>query len=191
VIELETAAGIVAVTLERDESGAVVRGQMAQPVPTIESFQEPGTLLAALGIEASALPVELYDNGMRHVFVALGSPEDVSQVRPDMSALGVYGRLGANCFAREGSRWKTRVFLPGIGIPEDPATGSAAGPLVCHLARHGWMEWGEEIEISQGAELGRLSVLYARAEGRDGIIDHVTVGGQAVIVARGEFRLPG
>lgn len=189
VIELETVAGIVAVELERDESGVLVRGQMAQPVPTVESFQEPDALLAALGVADSALPVEVYDNGMAHAFVALDSPEEVSQLRPDMSALGVFGRLGANCFARAGSRWTTRVFLPGIGIPEDPATGSAAGPLACHLARHGWVDWGEEIEVSQGVELGRASTLFARAEGGDGLIDRVTVSGQAVVVARGEFRL--
>ena len=71
---------------------------------------------------------------------------------------------------------------------EDPATGSAAGPLACHLARHGRIAWGEEITISQGAAVGRPSTLYARARGRRPI-DAVEVGGQAVAVARGEFRL--
>jgi trans-2,3-dihydro-3-hydroxyanthranilate isomerase len=74
-------------------------------------------------------------------------------------------------------------------VPEDPATGSAAGPLACHLARHGRIAFGEEIEIAQGAEIGRPSTLFARVEGsRDGI-ERVEVGGSAVIVARGEFRL--
>jgi trans-2,3-dihydro-3-hydroxyanthranilate isomerase len=50
--------------------------------------------------------------------------------------------------------------------------------------------WGEKIEISQGTEIGRPSTLYARADGGDGLIDAVTVGGSAVVVARGEFRLP-
>ena len=44
---------------------------------------------------------------------------------------------GANCFARDGSGWKTRAFFGDLGISEDPATGSAAGPLAVHLARHG------------------------------------------------------
>jgi trans-2,3-dihydro-3-hydroxyanthranilate isomerase len=72
---------------------------------------------------------------------------------------------------------------------EDPATGSAAGPLACHLARHGNIAWGDEIVVSQGAAIGRPSTLYARAEGGAGLIDRVEVGGQAVTVARGEFRL--
>jgi trans-2,3-dihydro-3-hydroxyanthranilate isomerase len=81
------------------------------------------------------------------------------------------------------------MFAPSGGVPEDPATGSAAGPLVCHLCRHGLVDWGTEIEISQGAEIGRPSKLYARAEGRDGTIERVEVGGRAVLVARGEYRL--
>jgi trans-2,3-dihydro-3-hydroxyanthranilate isomerase len=81
------------------------------------------------------------------------------------------------------------MFAPGDGVPEDPATGSAAGPLACHLARHGRIAFGEEIEISQGAEIGRPSTLYARAEGSADRIDSVEVGGSAVVVARGSFRL--
>ena len=74
-------------------------------------------------------------------------------------------------------------------MPEDPATGSAAGPLACHVGRHGLVPFGEEIEISQGEELARPSTLYARAEGSADRIERVEVGGSAVIVARGEFRL--
>ena len=73
---------------------------------------------------------------------------------------------------------------------EDPATGSAAGPLAVHLARHGQISFGEEIEISQGAEVGRPSTLFARADGSAEQLERVEVGGSAVIVSRGEFRLP-
>ena len=82
--------------------------------------------------------------------------------------------------------WTLRMFW---ARGEDAATGSAAGPLACHLARHGRIGWGDEITISQGAAIGRPSTLYARAEGGAGLIDRVEVGGQAVTVARGEFRL--
>jgi trans-2,3-dihydro-3-hydroxyanthranilate isomerase len=81
------------------------------------------------------------------------------------------------------------MFAPGDGVPEDPATGSAAGPLAVHLARHGRIEFGQEIEIRQGEELRRPSTLYARVEGSPERIEKVEVGGAAVIVARGEFRL--
>jgi trans-2,3-dihydro-3-hydroxyanthranilate isomerase len=95
----------------------------------------------------------------------------------------------ANCFAGSGSAWKLRMFAPAVGVPEDPATGSAAGPLACHVCRHGLAEWGEWIEISQGAEIGRPSTLFARADGSEAAIERVFCGGRAVVVARGEFRL--
>jgi trans-2,3-dihydro-3-hydroxyanthranilate isomerase len=190
-IRLETRAGIVPVSLERDESGRIVFGRMEQPLPSVEPYDGEEELLAALGVERSELPVELYDNGMQHVYVALASEDAVAALRPDLSRLGeIPAVLGINCFAGRDRRWKTRMFAPGGGVPEDPATGSAAGPLAVHLARHGRIAFGDEIEISQGAEIGRPSTLFARAEGSTEKITRVEVGGSAVVVARGEFRLP-
>ena len=187
-IGIETGAGLIPVRLER-EGARITFGWMTQPVPSVEPVEQPERLLAALGVQASQLPIELYNNGLRFTYVALESEEAVAAVRPDMSALAQLDFLGANCFAGEGRRWKTRMFAPGSGVAEDPATGSAAGPLACHLARHGRIAFGDEIEISQGAEVGRPSTLYARVEGAPEGIERVDVGGSAVIVARGEFRL--
>ena len=188
VIELETMSGIVPVELEREGSGKIVFGRMSQPLPSVEPYPEPEALLEALRVEGSQLPVERYDNGLRHTFVTLGSLEEVAALRPDFSALTEL-EVMVSCFAGSGAAWKTRVFAPWDGVPEDPATGSAAGPLVVHLCRHGLVEWGEWIEISQGAEIGRPSTLFARADARDGELERVAVGGHAVVVARGEFRL--
>jgi trans-2,3-dihydro-3-hydroxyanthranilate isomerase len=189
-IRLETGAGTVPVALER-EGDRIVFGRMRQPIPTWKPYDDEARLLAALRVERSELPVEHYDNGMQHVYVALGSEEEVAALKPDLSALvEVPALLGFNCFAGSVTRWKTRMFAPGGGVAEDPATGSAAGPLAVHLARHGRIGFGEEIEISQGTEIGRPSTLYARADGSAEKLDVVEVGGAAVIVARGEFRLP-
>jgi trans-2,3-dihydro-3-hydroxyanthranilate isomerase len=187
VVELETGSGLVPVTLERDEAGSIVFGRMEQPVPTFEPYPEPEALLRALGVDGSVLPVERYDNGVRPTYVALASREEVAALRPDIAALAEL-EVMVSCFAGSGRSWKTRMFAPYGGVPEDPATGSAAGPLACHLCRHGLVEWGTEIEISQGAELGRPSTLFALADGPDGVIERVSVGGCAVVVARGEFR---
>src|SRR5918996_4084190 len=138
-IRLETGAGVVPVRLDRDE-GRIVFGRMEQPIPTVETFDRPEELLAAVGVEGSELPIELYDLGIRHVYVGLPSEEAVAALEPD-------------------------------------------------LARHGRIEFGQEIEIRQGEELGRPSTLYARVEGSAERIEKVEVGGAAVIVARGEFRL--
>jgi trans-2,3-dihydro-3-hydroxyanthranilate isomerase len=189
-IRLETGMGIVPVRLERDHE-RIVFGRMEQPLPSWEPYSEEAALLSAIGVTRSELPVELYDNGARHVYVALASPEDVARLRPDLSALAdLPAVLGISCFSGDGSHWKTRMFAPAGGVSEDPATGSAAGPLAVHLARHGRIGFGDEIEISQGAEIGRPSTLYARAEGSAEQLERVEVGGSAVVVARGEFRLP-
>jgi len=187
VIELETEAGTVPVTLERDGQGAIVFGRMSQPVPKIQSADE-GVVLAALGVEEAELPVELYDNGALHYVVVLSSEEAVSALRPDLGAVSDLRVTGLNAVAGSGARWRSRMFW---ASGEDAATGSAAGPIACHLARHGRIAWGEEIVLEQGVEMGRPSLLHARAEGRDDTIEAVEVGGSAVVVARGEFRLPG
>jgi trans-2,3-dihydro-3-hydroxyanthranilate isomerase len=186
VITLETARGDVPVALERDESGRICFGRMEQPVPTVEPFPETRVLFDALGVAGSELPVERYDNGATHLFVALPSKDEVAALRPDIEAVQAFGVTGVSCFSGSGRDWTTRMFWRG---GEDAATGSAAGPLACHLARHGRIAWGDEITISQGAQIGRPSTLYASAEGGAGLIDRVEVGGQAVTVARGEFRL--
>jgi trans-2,3-dihydro-3-hydroxyanthranilate isomerase len=186
-IRLETGSGVVPVRLER-EGARIVFGRMHQPIPTVSPYDgEPG-LLAALGVERSELPVEVYDNGLRHVFVTLGSEAAVAGLRPDLGLLGAEAVLGVNCIAGSGTRWKTRMFAPAGGVAEDPATGSAAGPLALHLARHGRIGFGVEIEIAQGAEIGRPSTLYARVDGSAERVERVEVGGAAVVVARGEFR---
>jgi trans-2,3-dihydro-3-hydroxyanthranilate isomerase len=188
-IRLETGAGIVPVRLER-EGPKIVFGRMEQPLPAVERYEHEADLLAALGIERSELPVEVYDNGLRHVYVTLESEDAVAALRPDLNRLAdLPAVLGVNCIAGWGPLWKTRMFAPGGGVPEDPATGSAAGPLAFHVARHGRAEFGQEIEISQGAEIGRPSTLYARVEGSPDRAERVEVGGSAVVVARGEFRL--
>jgi trans-2,3-dihydro-3-hydroxyanthranilate isomerase len=188
-IRLETGVGVVPVRLER-EGARIVFGWMSQPVPSVEPFPREAELLAALGVERSELPVELYDNGMRNVYVSLPSPDDVARLRPDMSRLAEFGEvIGINASAGSEREWKTRMFAPGGGVPEDPATGSAAGPLAVHLFRYGRIPAGEEIEISQGVEIRRPSKLYARVEGTGDRIESVEVGGSAVVVARGEFRL--
>ena len=185
-IRLETGAGTVPVVLER-EGAKIVFGWMTQPIPSWRPYERADELLAVLGVE-SELPVDWYDLGPSHVYVALGSAEQVARLRPDFGRLVDFDS-GVNCFAPLDGRWKTRMFAPGSGVAEDPATGSAAGPLAVHLLRYGRIASADEIEIEQGAELNRPSRLYARVVGTTERIERVDVGGSAVVVARGEFRL--
>ncbi len=187
-VRLKTGAGVVSVELRRQD-GVVVFGEMQQPLPTWELFDRPDELLAAIGVPSSELPIEVYDNGPRHTFVAFDDEATVIGLRPDLGALEKVGQVGVSCFAIADGYVKARLFGPGLGVAEDPATGSAAGPLAVHLARHGRTAFGDRIEIRQGAEIGRPSILYARADGSAERLDQVTVGGGAVVVAHGEYRL--
>jgi len=186
-VTLETGGGPVAVSLEREEERPVF-GRMLQPVPVWEPFEREFELLAALGVNGSRLPVELYRNGPPHVYVGLDNDAAVAALTPDLAALKELN-IAANCFAGNGRNWKTRTFYPAAGIAEDPATGSAAGPLALHLARYGEIGFGEEIEIVQGVEIARPSLLYAVAHGSSEQVDSVHVGGAALIVAEGRFRI--
>jgi trans-2,3-dihydro-3-hydroxyanthranilate isomerase len=190
-VVLETASGPVAVEVE-PLVGRVGAGVMSQPIPTMEPFEGESELLDALGVERSELPIEAYRNGPRHLYVALASREALKALEPDMGALArCLGESGVSCFAGAGRRYESRMFAPGVGVPEDPATGSAAGPLAVHLARHGLIGYGEEIEIVQGVEIDRPSLLRARVDGGVERIESVRVGGSAVLLGRGEVWLPG
>jgi trans-2,3-dihydro-3-hydroxyanthranilate isomerase len=185
-IRLETRAGVIRVDLTR-ENGRITSGRMQQPIPHWAPYDRAGELLAALGVLSSQLPVETYRNGPEHIYVTLASEQEVAALQPDLGVLARLHGFGVACCAGAGRHWKVRNFAPGLGVPEDPATGSAAGPLAVHLARHGRIAYGREIEISQGAEIGRPSTLYARVTGEGDRIDAVEVAGGAVVVARGEL----
>jgi trans-2,3-dihydro-3-hydroxyanthranilate isomerase len=188
-IRLETARGISSVRFEWPAQGAAF-GWMTQPLPRISRYPREAELLAALGVAGSSLPVELYDNGPHYVLVALGSSAELARLRPDMARLEALGSIAATVFAPAGPRWKSRVFAPGEGIPEDPATGAAAGPLAVHLARYGLAAFNSEVVIEQGLEVGRPSRLHARATGSAERLETVEVGGSVVPIGRGEIELP-
>jgi len=190
-VTIQTQAGLIPVTLERDpKTKKLTFGRMEQPIPAWAPFEGGADLAPVLGADPKpdGLPVTTYTNGPAHTYIEFADEETVASLAPDLKRLGGLMRH-ANCFARrkDGS-WVTRVFAPDIGV-EDPATGSAAGPLAVHLARHGQTAFGEEIEIHQGDYIRRPSVLYAAAFGTEAVIERVVVGGRAVVVARGEYQL--
>ena len=183
-VSLKTDVGTIPLTIE----GASV-GRMKQPVPEWSPVSESSELLAALGVRESVLPVEEYALGPRPIFVTLDSPEAVARLRPDLERLAPFPNA-ISCIAADGDHWKARVFAPALGMAEDAATGSAAGPMAMHLARHGRVGFGEEIEIHQGVEIGRPSVLFATAFGTADAVESIEVKGGAVVVAEGRFTLP-
>ncbi|MGW1744070.1 PhzF family phenazine biosynthesis protein [Streptomyces sp. NPDC002092] len=186
-LRLETAMGVIPFELTHDEDVSTVR--MRQPVPTWEPYEHREELLAALGVQETVAPVEIYRNGPRHVFVGLESVAALSALRPDHRALGAFEDMAANCFAGAGTHWRTRMFSPAYGVVEDAATGSAAGPLAIHLARHRLAGYGQHLEILQGVEMGRPSLMLATAEGTGETVHSVEVGGHGVIAAHGTLHV--
>jgi len=190
-LRMETGMGIVPFWFDR--SGRVVRARMLQPIPTWEPYDRAADLLAALGLPSSTLPVEVYRNGPRHAYIGLDGVEALSGLQVDQLALATHPDLAANCFAPDPdgdvTHWRTRMFSPAYGVVEDAGTGSAAGPLAVHLARHGVLPYGARITVRQGIEMGRPSTIYAQVAGDAERIERVEVAGSAVVVARGTLNL--
>jgi trans-2,3-dihydro-3-hydroxyanthranilate isomerase len=185
---LETAGGPVEVRVQ-ERDGLSTLASMSQPLPEWEDFDAGEELLGALSLPSSTLPVEVYCNGPRHVYVGLRDEQQLAALKPDGRALAALGGLGVTCFHADGVRVRSRMFAPGLGVAEDPATGSAAGPLAVHLARHGVVAFGEQVEILQGVEIGRPSQLLARASGSAARLERVEVAGWSVLVGQGALRL--
>ncbi len=184
-LRLELAVGIVPVRLERD--GAHIHfGWMTQPRARPFAFGDAGPVLEALGVEKPALPLEAYDNGQRHLCVPLASASAVAALTPNFSALAKASDAGVSAFHFDGQVCTARYFAPWAGINEDPATGSAAGPIALYLRDRRLLDTGAELRILQGAEVRRPSTLYARITGTEAE-PTIEVGGMARIVARGQF----
>jgi trans-2,3-dihydro-3-hydroxyanthranilate isomerase len=108
-----------------------------------------------------------------------------------------YGTDCAMCYTMEtespDATVHCRMFAPGIGVPEDPATGSASGALGCYLVWHNLIRphgGVASMVVEQGVEIGRPSRIHVQVTvGNGGEITEVRVGGTAVTIAEGEVRL--
>lgn len=187
-LRLETGAGTVRVALER-EGARVTAGWMELVVSAGAPLADPAPLLGALGVGRVSLPVTTYTSGPEHLLVCVDSADAVAALEPDLRALATLAPGCVSVFAAEGTRVRSRMFAPALGIDEDPATGSAAGPIAAHLVLHERVAPGATVEIDQGVECGRPSRLYARADGTAGRVERVTVGGSGLVIGRAELRL--
>jgi trans-2,3-dihydro-3-hydroxyanthranilate isomerase len=170
------------------------------------------TLAAAVGVAPEdlhpSLPAQTVSTGLPHLIAPARDEAAVAEAHPDARRLvplleeagadGLYlfsvvegERPGADGGARTRARARARarMFAPGVGVAEDAATGSAAGPLGVYLAAHGVMAPGR-LEISQGLEMGRPSTLLVDVE-RAGDDWRAFVSGGVQRVGDGVFELPG
>ena len=144
------------------------------------------------------LPIQVVSTGIKSLAVCVKSLEKLGECRINSSLLSeIYLEFGAiGCYAftletLEGnpSRAHARFFAPDDGISEDPATGSAAGALSSYLVYHGAIDTVENIAkftIEQGDFMKRPSRIFAEITGKKGNIEKVKIGGNSVVVAKGE-----
>jgi trans-2,3-dihydro-3-hydroxyanthranilate isomerase len=168
------------VAVEATAEGAV----MEAPEPTFEEV-EAGPAVAALGLPEAEGALVAEAGGMRHLLVPTEAP--IGRLQPDLAAVAEVQRRHRTTSVAPLRRvddrtLHVRVFCPGAGIPEDPGTGSAAGPFA-RLARLRWSV-ESELTIRQGDEVGRPCRITVRAG--DGPLK---VGGAVTACAEGHFTL--
>ena len=176
---------------------------MTQARPTFGRTVDGGAVAAALGLGLHDLlpnrPVQTVSCGVEYLIVPLRDAACVHRASTDSGALRRLASLsGVNVplylFAPSSAGPATpecRMFAPTLGVPEDPATGSAAGPLGCYLVRHGLVAGADthRIVISQGVAMGRPSRIHVAITGNPTAVTAVQVGGEAVLVGEGALFL--
>jgi trans-2,3-dihydro-3-hydroxyanthranilate isomerase len=179
------ASGPVAVTMDQSPPvfGRVVRDRLE--------------LAASLGLTerdlATADPAQVVSTGAAHLLVPIRDREAVDRAGPDPPRLAALlsqaGGEGCYLYSRDpmdgaGAVAYTRFFNPAMGIPEDPATGTAAGPLVARLVGAGHIPDGVTAIVEQGHALGRPSRIEVTVSG-----PRVRVGGSGLVVAEGTLHI--
>jgi trans-2,3-dihydro-3-hydroxyanthranilate isomerase len=134
--------------------------------------------------------------GVPFLVVPLAGVEALARCTLDLpiwrEVLSDYATQKVYPVARTGAmRWRVRMFAPGVGVAEDPATGSAAAAFAGWLATHAPQprDGTLAVRLEQGIEMGRPSELQVELDLREGAITAVRVGGAAVMVAEGQLRV--
>jgi trans-2,3-dihydro-3-hydroxyanthranilate isomerase len=174
-----------------DRTGARVVGGAPEVGPDLD-----GTALAAIvGLTAddldAALPAGIAAAGVPFAFLPV-RPDAVARAVPDAAAVAAATAeqtgLVVVAVDRAAGTAHLRMFGPQVGVPEDPATGSAAVALGVHLAARGVLPEGSSVlSIAQGAEMGRPSTLEVHARVAGGAAVEVAVRGEVRMVAKGEL----
>jgi trans-2,3-dihydro-3-hydroxyanthranilate isomerase len=208
-IHHEVGIGVLPLEIEFKD-GAPVHVVMTQGnfeiLAELEDGHEQAELARAIGLAREdldeSLPIQVITTGLSCLAVPVRSLADLSRCRVNSSLLSeIYTRIGATgclAFSREtieigDSRVHARFFAPADNIPEDPATGSACGALGAYLVHHGGsgaeaVDGKYKFVIEQGDFIERPSRIHLEVTGDPGNVGQVRVGGQSVVVARGEVE---
>ena len=190
VDELILNLGVGTVTVRFESDGVL---WMNQHEPVFGEVLEPGFVAGELGLDITQIdtrfPCQWVSTGLEFLLVPLNSYAALKQARSPIGALAG----GCLAFCRGGysvdQQVQARMFAGGLGVSEDPATGSANGCLAAWLAEHEYLGTGTvDLRVGQGYEIGRPSQLYLRSRKSPGSYD-VQVGGRVNLVARGSWLI--
>lgn len=197
----EEGLGPIGVTVHADERGQPNEVWMRQPVPQFGAiYRDRRAIAAMLSLEESDLrkdaPVQALSSGLPFLYVPVATLAAMAktQLRRDRWAALLAGSDAQNVFAtttetvEAASSAHSRMFAPALGVDEDPATGSASGPLAAYLLRYGLADSCDMI-AEQGFEMGRPSFIRLRVERSAGEISSVAVGGSCVMMGCGTLCL--
>ena len=201
-VTFEEKAGLVEVTIERGEDG-VVRCEVAAPERLSFGGQaDAATAAAAVSLSQGDVvtgihPPRVASVGLPFLFVELADRGALERACVNLAGLDALRALGITpdvfvyVHSRDEFDVRARMFAPLDGVPEDPATGSATCALAAMLAHEDAREDGTfRWRIAQGVEMGRPSLLEARAEKRGGAVVSATIRGASVLVAEGWIEVP-
>jgi trans-2,3-dihydro-3-hydroxyanthranilate isomerase len=184
----ECGAGLLPVVV--DEAGATLTGG----APTVSDEVPAAAVAEALGLSSLdyvGTPVRWCGCGIEFAYLHVDD-EALPQIVPDLGRLAELGNAGVCAFSFDGTSAHSRVFAAGVGVPEDPATGSAALGLGVFLVASGLLpgEGETSFDIRQGIEMGRPSRLSVRVDASGGQVTRATVTGGVFPVATGSISPP-
>jgi trans-2,3-dihydro-3-hydroxyanthranilate isomerase len=186
---------VLPVRIDYDAGGSIQVAMVQSPPRYIRKVDGSKELAASLGLDADQLtarPSEVVSTGAEHLLVETVDRAAVDRIAPDPSRLktllAATGAEGCYVYTTEkttdGADAYARFFNPTVGIAEDPATGTAAGPLAALLVRDNPRTGARHIRIIQGSALGRPSTLRVVVDG-----EGVELAGSGLIVAEGTLHL--
>jgi trans-2,3-dihydro-3-hydroxyanthranilate isomerase len=190
-------------TLEENVGRDPFMAWLRTPPIRFEETYDRNACASALGLTSADLlrdlPAQIVTAGNPFLFVALRDPAAVDRAELDARAFeGAAPAFAANSangvfvFAPTERGAYSRMFAPMSGIREDPATGSATGPLGAYMARHGLIEERDGVRFisEQGVKMKRRSLLHGLLHVKDGALETVEVGGSAVKVISATVEVP-
>ena len=200
-IVFELGVGPIEVTLHADRQGKPSEIWMRQPIPQFgQIYADRRAIAAMLALDESDLrpdaPLQVLSSGLPFLYAPVATLAAMAriQLRQDRWVALLAGSEAQNVFVmttetvEAESTVHSRMFAPALGVAEDPATGSASGPLAAYLLRYGLADASDMVS-EQGFEMGRPSFIRMRVERSGGVITGVAVGGSCVMLGRGSLDL--